>query len=366
MRRSMTLVDEILLRVPGNERTMRLGILASLGGTLDAFFPELIREWQKQGVEVFGAAGDPSKQVKSDVITGLTRSPRLSNLLAPASLREWIDRHSLDVVLTNTATASALVRLHKPRVPIVYFCHGLHWKRNDEWSPVWRTVERYLLGHTTAAIVSNSEDEAWLNKYLGGGKVARLPFGVGVPIERFVRTPSPPLEGSTRLAWIGEFSARKRPEIGVEVARYLRDWGVDFRLTMAGEGAMMGRIREEISRHGLTDRVSLPGRTESGSLITRSHLLLHTSRWEGLARVLLEAAAIGRNSYGFEVKGVRDLASVATVQDGDARALATLIRDDIEKGLPAQPYPPPEDMTSAHHADIVLSNLRAWLAEPAS
>lgn len=341
---------------------MRLGVLTSVGKTLDAFFPELAYEWQKKGVDVFAAAGDRARLVESDLITGLTQNPQLGNFKAPKALADWIVKRSLDVVLTNTATASALVRVRHSAVPIVYFCHGLHWADNRDWSPVWKTAERILLRHTTAAIVSNTEDEAWLSKRLGKDKVIRLPFGVGVPLERFERTPAPPISGTVRLAWIGDFSSRKQPNVAIDVARQLRDFDIDFQLTMAGDGPLMGRVQSLIAEHDLSNHVTLPGRLDSGQLISSSHALVHTSKWEGLARVLLESAAIGRNAYGFDVKGVRDAPSIAIVRKDDVISLSRRLADDIRAGMPAQAYPDPSQMSSEKHADLVLQFVRSQLS----
>ncbi|EPR77538.1 glycosyl transferase, group 1 [Leifsonia rubra CMS 76R] len=340
---------------------LRIGVLTSLGRTLDAFFPELSKEWEAQGAQVFAAAGDPAKLMPSDVIDGLTQSPSLSNFKASASLAKWIDERSLDVVLTSTATASALVRIRKRKVPVVYFCHGLHWTHNAEFSPVWKSVERLLLGNTRAAIVSNSEDEAWLSRYLGSELVAKLPYGVGVPTERFPRTPASPFTGPLELAWIGDFSSRKQPLLAVEVAAHLKEAGVSFILTMAGSGPLEGEVASEIVRRGLQDQVHLPGRMDSGQLIAASQVLLHTSKWEGLARVLLEAAATGRNAYGFDVKGVRDAPSIKVVEPGNAHALASAILRDIEGGFNPQAFPDPKHMTSESQAGLVLDHLKRWV-----
>lgn len=343
---------------------IRLGVLTSVGRTLDAFFPELVAAWTARGVTVFTAAGDPSHHFDSAVIPGLTQSPSLGNLGVPAQLARWIESNSLDAVLTNTAVASALVRLRRPKVPLIYFCHGLHWSRNAQFSPIWKSIEAILARNTRAAIVSNSEDEEWLTRRLGKDRVLRLEHGVGVPIERFPRTPMPPLSDELQLAWIGQMSARKRPILAVEVAEYLRDWGVPFHLRMAGTGALQAQVRAAVARAGLQEHVSLIDRVPSSTLLQDVHAILHTSAWEGLARVLLEAAAIGRNAYGFDVKGVRDAPSIALARDGDPRALADMIRTDFDEGLPGQQFPNPSEMTVERYSNLTLDQILAWLRAP--
>jgi hypothetical protein len=48
--------------------------------------------------------------------------------------------------------------------------------------------------------------------------------------------------------------------------------------------------------------------------------------------VALEAAAVGRWTYGFDVKGLRDAPLVQLAPDGDVEILARLIHDDSARG----------------------------------
>ncbi|PWC07588.1 glycosyltransferase [Mycetocola zhujimingii] len=341
---------------------MRIGILASVGRTLDAFFPEIIDTWRGEGEHVVAAAGTRAERVDADVIRGLTQSPSIANLAAPRALSLWIARHRLDVVVTNTATASALVRATQRSVPIVYFCHGLHWSENGPNERVWKGIESALLSRTRAAIVSNSEDYEWMSARLGHDAVLTMPFGVGVPIERFPRTPLPRL-GSVplKLAWIGDMTSRKRPALAVEVAKHLAAAGVEFELEMVGTGPAVDALEAQIRELGLTKQILLPGRLESSAVLARSHALIHTAEWEGLARVTLEAAAIGRNVYGFDVKGVRDAPSVSLARDGDAREVAAKIISDLRGKSFSHEYPEPDLLTTEKQSLRVLNSLRGWV-----
>jgi glycosyltransferase involved in cell wall biosynthesis len=339
---------------------MRLGLLTSVGRTLD-FFPEMIETWRKAGVEVFPAAGTPPRIVEAEIIRGLTQSPRPVSILAPVHLRQWIRRRELDVVVTNTAVASALVRTTPTPTPIVYFCHGLHWSSAARFQP-WSAVEALLAKRTLASIVLNEDDREWMVGRLGADRVAKLPYGIGVPVEAFPRSAPPDLDGTVRLAWLGDFTPRKRPQLAVDVARRLAASGLDFVLTMGGDGPLRSTIGEEVQRSGLGARVLTPGRVDTAALLKGSHAVVHTATWEGLSRVLLEAAAVGRNSYGFDVKGVRDAPGVRVVPDGDSAALAQALSDDLARNLPAQDFPPAQAMSAERQAELVLQNLRRWLA----
>src|SRR5699024_4391684 len=58
----------------------------------------------------------------------------------------------------------------------------------------------------------------------------------------------------------------------------------------------------------------------------------HTATWEGLPRVMLEAVAVGRRTYAFDVKGVRDVPYARLLDDGDTAGMAAAIAADWESG----------------------------------
>jgi glycosyltransferase involved in cell wall biosynthesis len=188
-----------------------------------------------------------------------------------------------------------------------------------------------LLSRTASVIVLNAHDESWFRRRLPASKVLRLHTGVGVPLSSF---PAAHLPATERLAllWVGEFTARKRPFDALEVVRELRRAGISPHLEMLGEGPLLPAVREAIATTGLTDVVTATGRGEVATALARSHLLLHTAAWEGLPRVALEAAAVGRWTYGYDVKGVVDGPASRVVPYGDTRALAHLIAGDVGGG----------------------------------
>jgi hypothetical protein len=96
---------------------MRIGLLTSVGPMLDQFFPEIVREWESAGHTVLTASGTPAEVLPGTLIGGLTRRPALSARRAQRELRVWSIEEALDVVVTNSATASALVRTAGLRTP---------------------------------------------------------------------------------------------------------------------------------------------------------------------------------------------------------------------------------------------------------
>ncbi len=315
---------------------MRIGLLTSVGPMLDAFFPEILREWEASGHTVLTAAGDRAKILPGTVIEGLTRRPSLSARRAQRALKTWSEEGRLDVVVTNSATASALVRTAGLRIPVVYFCHGLHWNRlRTPQDHLWQTVEHQLLVRTAGVLTLNSDDDAWFRRRMPAHAVHRLLPGVGLDLERYPRTALP--AGPLSLAWIGEHSRRKRPWFALDVAAELRATGTEATLTMVGVGGLLERTRSEVRRRRLEDVVQVVGWADAAQALAGAHALIHTATWEGLPRVMLEAFAMGRRAYAFDVKGVRDAPGATLVEDEDVAGMAEAVAGDWASGLLHRP-----------------------------
>lgn len=330
-----------------------IGLLTSVGETLDAFFLEITERWREQGAVVECAAGSLAETVdRSAVLTSVTRKPAARNWRARAELREWVRRAGIDVVITNTATASMLVRAAGVGVPVVYFCHGLHWNGSRLADLPFRAVERALVHRTDGIVCLNSADQEWFDRRAPGTPRLRLLGGVGLDTERFVRRPEATWregEEPLRMVWCGEFSPRKNPAAAVQLAHHLRDRGIDATLDMLGSGELFDErsTRSEIEglvhRHGVADPVPH---------FARSHVLVQTSRWEGLPRVGLEAIAIGLPAVGFDVKGVRDLPAVQLAPEGDLAALADRVLSAARGEGPS--LPEASTLSYVHAADTLL------------
>lgn len=314
---------------------MRIGVLTSVGQTIDAFFPPLIDRWQQQGHEVVTAASTPSEVPGHTVIPALTRNPSFRNFRAPMEIAAWTGEQEIDVLITNTATASFLARVRRMPVPVIYFCHGLHWNEVEGIpNRIWQTIENFALRKTDSVIVINSDDEAWFRKRLAADDVHRLLGGVGVPIQDFPRSPMPAVESAVQLLWAGEFSQRKRPWLAVEVVHALLLRNIPVHLTMCGDGPLMGETRELMTKLNVAEAISLVGQTpDIPDFLSSAHALLMTSAWEGLPRIGLESLAIGRPVFAFDVKGTRSLPGVIVAPDNVVDDLAQLIGRHAESGF---------------------------------
>jgi glycosyltransferase involved in cell wall biosynthesis len=340
---------------------MKIGVLTHSGVTLDAFFQPLVDEWERLGHTVSLAAGTSAARFDNHVLSGLTRRPSVCNVFAHRQLEAWASEQQLDVILTNTATASALARFPRLKVPVIYFCHGLHWNTGtSKQDRVWMAVEQFLLRNTNAVMCMNSDDRTWFRDRVDAQRLLYLDYGVGVPLEHYPIT-SLPTEQTLRLLWAGEFSERKRPHLMLEVARRLVEMNVDFSLTMIGQGPLLEKMKARAVSLGVDQFVRFPGFSSLSEHMQRSHLFVHTSLWEGLPRVMLEARAMCRQSVAFDVKGVRDIPDAVLVPNGDVGFFAHVVSEmgaDVRSSAVLLP-PPNPSIDSAVVARSILGFVQA-------
>ena len=309
---------------------MRIGILTSVPGTLDGFFPEWIDYWESLGHQVFTASG-PGPQLariavnKHTTISRLSQNPSLDSFGAAKMIREWQTAVGVDVLIVNTATASFFSRLRRGPSPIIYFCHGLHW--SDQLSPVqfvWKSLEYFSLRNTSAVVTMNSSDKTWFCGHFKMGPQVHLEYGVGIDPHQWERTPIGDPNAPIRLLWIGSFVKRKNPKAFLSLVKELMRMGIDVEGVMLGSGPLL----QEAGAQARGLPIALLGQQAPLEYLKACHGLVSTSSWEGLPRVGLEACAVGRPVFGFDVKGVRDLPNSFTSDHGlGVEGLAEVIKE---------------------------------------
>lgn len=90
----------------------------------------------------------------------------------------------------------------------------------------------------------------------------------------------------------------------------------DATLVIAGAGPLDLEVRRRASQPDILGHVRVLGhRSDMASLLASAHAVVIPSRSEGMSNVALQALAMGRPVFGFEIPGVREVV-------GDGRALA--------------------------------------------
>jgi glycosyltransferase involved in cell wall biosynthesis len=131
---------------------------------------------------------------------------------------------------------------------------------------------------------------------------------------------------------------------------------------LAGEGPLRGLLEQRISDLGIHRRCRiLPFRSDAASLFAAADVYVQTSRWEGLATVILEAMAAGLPIAATDAGGTREALAAyphhRLVAPGDTPAMVAAVAQLLARADSRASIPFPVEFTreavSAHFISIV-------------
>ena len=137
---------------------------------------------------------------------------------------------------------------------------------------------------------------------------------------------------------VGNLTKLKRYELFVSVVGGLRSRLPGVRGVICGKGEEEGRLKEIIRGAGLSENLQLAGELphrEVLSMMQRSKILLHTSSYEGLSTVCIEALYAGAHVISFIDKAdeaVKNWHVVGSEEEMIVKALELLQSKDIVYG----------------------------------
>jgi len=135
-----------------------------------------------------------------------------------------------------------------------------------------------------------------------------------------------------KLLTVGRLSVTKRFEMLIDAVEILHKAGCNLRLTIAGGGAMLNRLKQIVSQKNLTDIIDVKGRIESDlmpDLYRQNDIFVSASMQEGMSNAMLEAMASGLPIITTRCEGVDELITDNGIVIEQARPEA--IADEIKK-----------------------------------
>ena len=175
-----------------------------------------------------------------------------------------------------------------------------------------------LLEKLSAAAFVRTENRSNL-RYLSGlfpqtaGKLVNIyPGAPMTKAQRQAIPASPPF----RLLAVGRFVRKKGFSLLLEACRLLAEQGVDFQLTLAGDGPERPQLVKLVSEYDLTGRVELPGfvaHRQVSQLLQQAHLFIMPSLVapsgdrDGIPTVILEAMLHEVPVVATEVSGIPEV-----------------------------------------------------------
>jgi glycosyltransferase involved in cell wall biosynthesis len=234
-------------------------------------------------------------------------------------------------------------------VPVIlHTVHGFGF-HPGQWPPkraLFVAAERLVAPMTTRFIlVSEANRRQGIEMGLFSRERTRL-IRSGVDLGRY-RDAVPDREGMAErwgipveaplVGMVGCLKPQKAPLDFVQVARRVGAGHPDCHFLLVGDGVLRPEVEAAASSAGLAPRFHLPGWRDDVDRILKSlDVLVHTSRWEGLPRVLPEALAAGVPVVATRVDGAMDVVRPGEngylAEPGDVAEMATrtaeLLADD--------------------------------------
>ncbi len=281
------------------------------------------------------AFDDPPDGVAVEVIP-IRREFALSDAVSFVQLLRYLRRQRFDFVQTHTPKASFL-GLPAARLagsPAIYTIHGaLYFAGNSRRANLlgW-CFERWCCAWANRVLVQSREDEQALPaaRICSRGKLAFI--GNGIVMDRFL-APVPP-------------AMHSELPIVMMVSRLVAEKGcADFLRTARSLAGRADFVHVGPSEHDQRDALSaadVAAAEEAGTVtfvgpvedvrpyLASATVVVLPSYREGIPRVAMEAAAMGRPVIAYDIRGVREVidpASGLLAPRGDVQALSHLIEE---------------------------------------
>ncbi|MFH1114494.1 MAG: glycosyltransferase family 4 protein [Pseudomonadota bacterium] len=180
-------------------------------------------------------------------------------------------------------------------------------------------------------------------KGIGGAGAAEIHLTYnGVPLEAYHEAPVP-MKPPYNLLALGRFVGKKGYDYLLHACKLLADSGLDFHLTLAGDGPKARQLKRLTRRLGLSERVSFPGfvRYDQVSELFRGTdvfvmpSVVHSSGdRDGIPTVIMEALLHRVPVIATDVSGISEVIENGTtgllIPEKDAQAIAAAVRRMVE------------------------------------
>ncbi len=312
------------------------------------------------------AVGSVTTQVKPDVEIVPLRHLRRSlhpyhDAAALAEIVGVIRRHRIDLVHTHNAKDGVLGRwaarlAHRPAVHTI---HNVSFRASTSAlvNSGYALAER-LTAPITARLLAVSTENSRVYLARGIGRPEQfLTVYSGLALERYGADPRSPRdirasmglpdEPGPWIGWFGRFNHQKDPLTFVRAARLVRDAFPGARFVVCGDDplgdALEGPVKALATELDLLHAMHFLGfRRDLPSVIQAVQLVMHSSSYEGMGRVICEALASRRPVVGTAVDGVVEVVVSGErggllVPPGQPAALAqasiSLLQDPVRAAL---------------------------------
>lgn len=228
-----------------------------------------------------------------------------------------------DIVHTHSSKAGILGRAAAARlgIPAVHTIHGaaFHYGQHPLAYRTYVMAEKWAARRTAHFIsVADAMTQAYVEAGVAGPERFTTIYS-GFDVEPFLNPPRPRADvwaelgfadGDVVVGMIGRLFHLKGHEFLLAASPDVVAAHPHVRFLLVGDGILREQYERQIREMGLTDHFHLTGLVPPSripELIHAMDVVVHTSQWEGLARVLPQALIAGKPVVSYDVGGAREV-----------------------------------------------------------
>jgi glycosyltransferase involved in cell wall biosynthesis len=228
-----------------------------------------------------------------------------------------------DLLHTHSSKAGIIGRAaaEKLRLPCVHTIHGaaFHYGQHPLAFGLYQRLERWA-GKRTAKFISVCD--AMTDQYVAANIGTRDKFVTvysGFDVEPFLKPPRPPEQVRAELGLkpqdivigkVARLFPLKGHEYIVPAAKAVIDRCPNVRFLLVGDGILRPQVEAELTSLGIRDHFVFAGLvppSQVPELIHAMDIVVHTSVWEGLARVLPQGLIAGKPVVSYDIDGAKEV-----------------------------------------------------------
>lgn len=261
----------------------------------------------------------------------------LAYVAEAALVARWMRQHGLQFLHVHFGSVGATVGVLVKRLTNCHLSYTIHGP--DEFDDVFGQHLPLKMQEADSVVCISQFAKGQLMRISHPDNWPKLQVcRLGVDPAQFTYSVRPLRESPVKLLCVGRLSSAKAQILIVQACAQLRDEGLDFALTMVGDGPDRSRIEQAIASSKLERHVHLTGSLNQQAV--RAHfagadIFVLASLAEGIPVVLMEAMSSGVPCVSTPVNGIPELIQhertglLAT--PGDVESLTTQLRRLIQE-----------------------------------
>jgi glycosyltransferase involved in cell wall biosynthesis len=253
----------------------------------------------------------------------------LAYIAEAALVGRWMQQHALQHLHVHFGSAGATVGILVKQLTRCHLSYTIHGP--DEFDDVFGQHLPLKMQKADCVVCISQFAKGQLMRISHPDHWPKLQVcRLGVDSAQFTYTLRPPTKTPVQLLCVGRLSPAKAQILLVQACAKLHGEGLDFALTLVGDGPDRPRIEQAIASLGLARQIHLTGalnQAEVRSHFASADIFVLPSLAEGIPVVLMEAMSCGVPCVSTPVNGIPELIAhectglLATPGDVDALSL---------------------------------------------